>query len=87
MKTILPTTIKTIQQAKEFLTELYHNEESFHPEDDAFDIVWSQDEPSERDKHRLNSLMEDIYELEMNPCEFLLNLREEYIKENNHEQN
>ena len=40
MKTHLPTSIKTIPEARDFLTALYTNGESFHPEDDAHTIEW-----------------------------------------------
>ncbi len=84
MKTNLPNGIGTIDQAKAFLTELHRNGESFHPEDDATDILWTCDEPTLAEQESLNALMHDIYHLPGNdgshvnmvfdPCEFLLEL-------------
>lgn len=83
MKTNLPYQITSIQEAKDFLTELHHNGEAFHPEDDALDIVWRGDDPETWELYRLNALMKDIYNLEGNedpqnmifdPCGFLLDL-------------
>jgi hypothetical protein len=86
MKTPLPTDIKTIEQAKEFLSALHGNGETFHPEDDAFDILWNmpeQDMPTMAECERLNKLMDEIYNLEGNndpqnmvfdPCGYLLDL-------------
>lgn len=85
MKTILPVAIKTIAQAKKLLTDLYNNNEYFHPEDDAHDIVWGTcEEPSFEDKEQLNTLMGQIYLLKGNdgrhdklkfcPCGYLLYL-------------
>lgn len=84
MKTTLPTTITTIEEAEAFLTDLYNNGESYHPEDDAHDIVWSGDIfgfPSRDDAMQLNELMHQIYalpgndgrhtDLAFDPCEFL----------------
>lgn len=79
MKTILPKSINTVFEAKKLLKELYINEESYHPEDDANDIGLFTREES----FLLNKLMNDIYELDENkdylnmffdPCEYLLYL-------------
>jgi hypothetical protein len=90
MKTNLPDSINTIDEAKTFLTDLFNNGESFHPEDDAFDINWPKGEqPTDEECSKLNNLMADIYNLEGNhspydmvfdPCEFLLMLDPEYVK-------
>lgn len=85
MKTKLPESITTVEQAKEFLTELHRNGEQFHPEDDAHDIHWNSGiKPTEAQRDRLNKLMADIYRLPGNdmspqnmvfdPCGFLLKL-------------
>jgi hypothetical protein len=86
MFTTLPQSINTIEEAKKFLTELHENGESFHPEDDANDIVWYLNQaqiPSKDECDQLNKLMNDIYSLPGNddvrnmafdPCQFLLDL-------------
>lgn len=88
MKTSLPQSIQTIDQAKVLLTDLYNNGESFHPEDDATQIEWDTcDEPTEAECILLNKLMGDIYDLPGNdncmnmafdPCMFILCLDPEY---------
>lgn len=75
MKTQLPSDINTIADAEKFLSELAKNGESFHPEDDANDIIWSGESPSKSECDHLNKLMDDIYQLEdFDPCGYLLEI-------------
>lgn len=86
MKTALPDSIKTVEEAKAFLTALHSNSEAFHPEDDAHDILWDlENVPTYEECEQLNKLMDDIYNLPGNdgkhdnsiafcPCGFLLDL-------------
>lgn len=83
MQTVLPTTIKTIEKAKEFLKELHTNGESFHPEDDPRTVIWNGEPPSRREMTHLRNLMGMIYDLPGNkdsqnmafdPCGYLLEL-------------
>jgi len=88
MTTNLPASINTIEEAKAFLTELHKNGESYHPEDDANELIGSSELWTREEGEQLNKLMEDIYNLEGNngnhanpvfdPCEFLLELDPEY---------
>lgn len=84
MKTNLDRKIKSWDEAKLFLTELYNNDEAYHPEDDAFDIEWDTCNPTDSEKTQLNKLMNDIYLLpemkdypnvEQCPCGVLLDLQ------------
>lgn len=91
MKTKLPEKITSVEEAKDFLTELFLNGESYHPEADAFTIEWHGcKEPTVMDKMHLNSLMFDIiYDLhevvndyvDFDPCDWLSRLQDtfEYI--------
>lgn len=84
LKTVLPASINTIQQAKKLLRELEANGESYHPEDDATDCL--SHIATKEQGELLNKLMVDIYNLEGNngnhanpvfdPCLFLLRERE-----------
>lgn len=83
MKTKLPDKITTWNEAKSFLKSLHDNGESYHPEDDAFDIDWATASPTEQESERLNELMNEIYSLpemkdypnvEQCPCGFLCDL-------------
>lgn len=75
MKTILPQSINTIDQAKAFLTDLFNNNETFHPDDDAHETVWSNGErPTPAEADQLNKLMCDIDDLQLDPCEILMDL-------------
>lgn len=76
MRTTLPIEINSIQDAEKFLKELNDNGEAYHPEDDAFDIVWNGTEPVENEKTHLNELMDQCYEFgtSFDPCEYLLSL-------------
>ena len=48
MQTVLPTEIKTVNQAKAFLAALYFNGESYDPADDANDILFVGEQPTTR---------------------------------------
>ncbi len=75
MKTKLPPDIMTVQEAKNFLSELHKNDESFHPEDSAHNIIWSTVKPTKKEKDQLDRLMSDIYALGgFDPCEYILTL-------------
>lgn len=81
METNLPDYISTVEDAQKFLTELHANKESYHPEDDANDIIWALkvSKPTKNELEKLNKLMLDIYTLpdfepDFDPCEFLDNL-------------
>lgn len=74
MKTKLVVGIRTVEQAKAFLTELYNNHEDYFPETDACSIIVIQyidgvrvEGPmfTKEEGEQLNSLMRDIYNL---PC-------------------
>ena len=76
MKTILPPSIITVNQAKNFLKALYDNDEAFHPEDNANDVMFST-EVTAQERALLNKLMDDIYNLgDFDPCEYLNELIE-----------
>ena len=88
MKTNLDRKIQDTDQAIAFLTELYRNGESYHPEDDAHDIVWNsksiwggsygipkKDVPTFEDENKLNHLMEQCF-IHCDPCEILIDLDE-----------
>lgn len=84
MKTKLPESISTVDEAKAFLLELHTNGESYHPEDDAHDIIWgSCEEPTPDECDQLNKLMDDIYSLPdigtypnltFDPCGYFIDL-------------
>ena len=84
METKLPKEIKDLDGAKKLLKDLYENGESFHPEDDPFDIEWSGGvRPSLDEKIKLKQLFIEMYELpemekypdvEWDPCGYLLDL-------------
>lgn len=85
MKTKLPAKIASLTEAEMFLEQLYINNESFHPEDDAFEIVWRGKTPSKKELKQLNNLMADIYNLpetesgKFDPCGFLLDIEYNYM--------
>jgi hypothetical protein len=75
LKTQLPLSIKTIDEAKTFLSELHKNNEHYHPEDNAADIEWPNTLVSLEQRSKLNRCMNDIYNLpSFDPCEYLLYL-------------
>lgn len=75
MRTQLPFCIDTVEEAQEFLRELFDNGESYHPEDDAHDIIWNGTHVDMFEKDRLNELMEDMRELDgFDACAYLNHL-------------
>jgi len=81
MKTTIPAKITNVTEAQIFLHALFVNRESYHPEDPAQDIGWTDQKGnfvglfSPEEAAQLNSLMIDIYSLEnpaFDPCEYLL---------------
>lgn len=75
MKTKLNITITNEAEAIEFLTELYENNEVYHPEDNAHDVLFETCEPSKRHRNDLNRLMDEIYtNTNIDPCEILLDI-------------
>lgn len=77
MKTKLPNTIESVEEAKSFLTELYNNGEGFNPEDGALNIEFEYNDntakPTWSECLQLDRLM-DMCELYLDTCEFLLEL-------------
>jgi len=74
MKTILPPSIITVNQAKNFLKALYDNGEAFHPEDNVNDVMFLM-EVTAQERALLNKLMDDIYNLgDFDPCNYLMEL-------------
>lgn len=77
MKTQLPESINTIEEAIKFYAELSENQELYHPEDDAHDILWQTAKVSPKECDQLNKLRDDVYNLDgvpevWDPCDFLL---------------
>lgn len=79
MKTNTNITITTSEEAKVFLSELYTNDEDYHPEDGAETIInfkTGENVFSEEEAEKLNKLMNSVYEVaDFDPCEFLLDLQ------------
>lgn len=84
MKTVLPQSINTVEEAKGFLTELSRNNEAYHPEDSAASIgTLNEHILTESECLQLDKLMGEIYSLKGNEdyrnmvfdsCDFLLQL-------------
>jgi hypothetical protein len=85
MKTILPQAITTVQEAEAFLQDLIDNNEVYHPEDDAHDIIWNDCTASSSEEcDQLNKLMDDIYNLEgdYDPCAYIMDKTNPYYENN-----
>lgn len=62
MKTNLNRTIDSKTSAIDFLFELYQNNEMFHPDDDASDIILKE-MPNEEQIDTINKLMDDCFKV------------------------
>lgn len=61
MQTVLPDAITSPEEADKFLTDLFNNGESFHPDDSAHEVNWDLGYiPSEEECEHLNKLMQDV---------------------------
>jgi len=77
MNTIIPAVITTSEHASQFLTDLFNNGESYHPEDSAFDIedMYGERLFSDEEAGMINEAMEQVYDVaDFDPCELLLEL-------------
>lgn len=78
MKTTLPDSINSVEEAKAFLLALHANGESFHPDDDAKDIILSATGLpafTKKEAYQLNLLMNDISWLDnFDACEYYLSI-------------
>lgn len=77
MRTKLFRSIDNEQEARQFLKELFDNGESYHPEDDARDIIFPEVNPTYDERNKLNSLMAQSYNLlsdTFDPAGYLLAL-------------
>ena len=83
MKTIVPLEIKTKEEAASFLIDLYKNDELYHPESDAEDIVMVDRDNflsnvtesrlfNDVEAKKLNRAMDQIYKVMHDPCGFIL---------------
>lgn len=77
LQTKLPAEIKTAEDAKKLLTDLFNNGESYHCDDDANDCLEGIVTRAEGDL--LNKLMRDIHDIKFDGCGFLLNIDPEYM--------
>jgi hypothetical protein len=86
MKTNLNRTISNQDDAENFLRELFENGESFHPEDDAHNIIriaTGERLFTDEESDKLNDLMSSMYEVgfdcddDFDPCGYFLDLQEE----------
>lgn len=92
MKTTLPASITTVDEAKAFLRALHSNGEAFHPDDDAHEVHNGRTDRklfTHEEAIQINKLRDDIYALPGNagvaasdmafdPCAFLLSLDHEH---------
>jgi hypothetical protein len=79
MKTRIPSKFISRKQAEKFLQRLHENGESFHPEEDAHDIINYKGEPlfTDAEARKMNLAISRIYEFKgFDPCEFLNDLIE-----------
>jgi len=73
MQTEVSKKIKNVEDAVVFLIELHKNNEGFHPDDDAHDIVWSTVAPTIYEKDELNKRMDECRKF-IDPCAVLVEL-------------
>lgn len=77
MKTKLPESINTIQEAQRFLDDLFANREGYHLEDDSREIIWNvpSDQPTLTECIQLNKLSDQIMALPgLDPFDYILQL-------------
>ena len=61
LKPVLPTEIRTIDQAKQFLVLLKKHSWLYNPDDDALKIQFPEENsPNVRERRQLNKLMDEV---------------------------
>lgn len=85
MKTNLPESITTIEEAEAFLSELHENGESFNPDDAAQDVAWPIGKhPNRYELTKLNILMNEVLNVDgFDAYDYLLELENENERINN----
>lgn len=78
MKTTLPDKIRTYADAVKFLLELYRNDELYHLDDDAADIVDLEGKPlfTPQEAAAIEPLMKEVFDVCPDPFEICMNLIE-----------
>lgn len=74
MKTDLNITINSIESAQKYLQSLKANDELYHPDDNAHDIVWDTAKPTKKEREKLNINMDKVRDFIPDPCGYLLEL-------------
>ena len=72
MKTNLSIIIDSKTAAEQYLTDLISNGEVYHLDDDANDVIWCGDSPTEAERIQLNHLAEQVFKYISDPFEFIL---------------
>ena len=73
MKTNLNRKIASIEDARQYLSELHDNDEAYHPDDSADSVEWSGNAPDANECIKLDELMDACRDF-LDPCEELLAL-------------
>ena len=58
MKTNINRKIASIEDAKQYLSELHDNDEAYHPDDSADSVAWAGNAPDANEYILLDSLMD-----------------------------
>lgn len=75
MNTILPESITSVSEAKKYLSDLHHNGEAYHPDDDAHDVLFQTCNPSSVQRDKMNYLMSQVFTFDsLDPYAFLIDL-------------
>jgi len=72
----LPSSINNKEEAEQYLTLLWENGYSYHPDDPEEDILWSNSNPPTTvDIMQMAKLMKQVFEYLDDPCEILCDLQ------------
>jgi hypothetical protein len=72
----LPSSISSKEEAEQYLTMLWENGYSYHPDDPEEDILWSNSNtPSPAEIKQMSKLMEQVFQYLEDPCEILCELQ------------
>ena len=74
MKTKIPESINSLEEAYCFLKDLVDNAEIWHPDDDATDVIWdgTDEPPTPEEAAMLNKLMDEVRDYDPDPCCFIM---------------
>lgn len=73
MKTNINNVLTSVEEAEQYLKDLFTNDEAYHPEDDAQDIIFGFD-VTKAERTQMNMRMDEVWYFIPDPCGIIVKL-------------